>query len=652
MIRDVQRHSGSGQRKNRSNSMGPILVATGLFAIVMGTLFYMGRPANTVKPTDTSTNQNEVASKAAQEAKVVAQPAAAIARPKDKTDDAPVVAAAPAAKTPAVQNPAVERSEKVNAQLASGEFGPALETARQASNAAEQTQLLKQVAKAQMDAGDFEAAAAAIRRMPIPQDRSETSRENASRSSLAGGQANFGPLISLIQQETGTPDDWSSTGGEGGNVQQFQTGVLVDPAGLLTQLTREEQNGILKSLGVEARNAGLNEDMAAESSLRLVSLTRLEKEVAKRLAEGKPVLETMKHLAGLSEIQYIFVYPEEREIVIGGPAEGWKYNATGLPVGVNSGRPTLQLDDFVTVLRTFTAGGQGAFDCLIVPREAGLKEVKQFVESSQSKGPLNPGSVGNWVNQLQQKLGQQDIEVSGIPTDSRVARVIVEADYRMKLIGVGKMSAGSNIPSYFDLLKTTGQTSSQSIDALRWWMTLKCDSVQHSPNRDVFALQGTSVLCLSENELITNQGKRVHTGQSEATNSLFAANFTKHFADLTAKDPVFADLENIFDLSLVAALIEQERLADRIDWNLGVFSRNGFYRPTEYAPAETVISVVNHRVYNGKDIVVQVAGGVRGDVMSILKNAAAVQVDRLASMVSRGKAPQLPEGRWWWDAAK
>ena len=57
--------------------------------------------------------------------------------------------------------------------------------------------------------------------------------------------------------------------------------------------------------------ADLNEDMARESSLRLVSLTRLETEVAKRIAEGQPVIQTMKHLAGLSQIQFVFVYPEE-----------------------------------------------------------------------------------------------------------------------------------------------------------------------------------------------------------------------------------------------------------------------------------------------------------------------------------------------------
>lgn len=542
--------------------------------------------------------------------------------------------------------------QKIDAQLAAGEFGPALDAVQQEPIPAAKSALLGQIAAAQVDAGEFAAAAGSIRRMPLPEARGRAANERTSRQSLSGGaQADFGPLLNLIQMETSGP--WSDTAGEGGTIVPFETGVRVDAQGLLSRMTREEQKNRLRSLGVQARKADLNTDMAKSSSLRLVSLTRLEKEVAKRIAEGKPVLETMKHFAGISKIQYVFVYPEESEIIIGGPAEGWKYNENGQPVGVESGRPTLQLDDFVTVLRTFAPGGSGLFQCLIVPREEGLKNIKEFVERSQAKGALNASSVNGWVAQLQKQLGLQDIQVNGVAANSRVARVIVEADYRMKLIGIGRLDGGSNIPDYFELMKATGQTSSQSINALRWWMSPKCDAVLHSPDRNVFEIQGASVLCQSENELITDTGKRVQTGKSEATNRLFAENFTKHYADLAERDLVFADLENVFDLSLVAALVEHERLAERAQWDLGVFARSGEYRPATFAPAETVMSVVNHRVFNGKEIVVQVAGGVRADLVALLKDSSIVkEVGRLASMASRGKAGQLPEGRWWWDAAR
>ena len=42
--------------------------------------------------------------------------------------------------------------------------------------------------------------------------------------------------------------------------------------------------------------------------------------------------------------------------------------------------------------------------------------------------------------------------------------------------------------------------------------------------------------------------------QSEPLNAEFAHRFTTHFAALAKKYPVYADLQNIFDLALVASL--------------------------------------------------------------------------------------------------
>jgi hypothetical protein len=62
-------------------------------------------------------------------------------------------------------------------------------------------------------------------------------------------------------------------------------------------------------------------------------------------------------------------------------------------------------------------------------------------------------------------------------------------------------------------------------------------------------------------------------------------------------------------------------------------------------------SVVNHKVYNGRDIVVQVAGGVRGDLLAVV-NDPAVAKESQELVRLNAAAPQLPAGRWWWDAAK
>lgn len=640
----------------RGSGTIPVFLGIALFAGVVGVLYFATPRHNPGPSAIVDQSLVEASSRATQEpgaAEEVATPDVAA-----KADSFVETAASSAndvpqesqTESPAV-DPSVERLNRLKAQLAAGEFGPALERAQSAQDVGERTMLLKMLADAQMKFGEFEAAHAAIRRMPLPDERIEAQGQRASKRSLAGGQADFGPLIDLIQNETTGP--WMEIDGEGGTITEFESGVRVDPNGLLMKLTRQEQDNRLKSLGVKARVADLNEDMARQSPLRLVSLTRLEAEISKRVADGLPVVETMKNLAGLSKIEYVFVYPEEGELVIAGPAEGWRYNENGIPVGADNGRPTLQLDDLVTVLRTFSPDGNGFFSCLIVPRQEGLKKVQQYVARSNNAGPLRPGSLRSFAAQLQRLLGLQDIEIYGVPADSRVARVIAEADYRMKLIGIGKLDGGSDIPSFFELLPVTRETASQDVNALRWWLTMKYDAVLHSPDHNVFALQGSSVLCQSEDERITAEGERIHTGKAGVTNRLFAEKFTHHYEQLASRDLVFADLQNIFDLSLVAALINHERLDERIGWNHGSFSTDGMYQTAEYEPPQTVMSVVNHRVYNGKDVVVQVAGGVRGDLLSVVRDSKVVQeAARLANFAEQRPVPSLPEGRWWWDAAE
>ncbi len=544
-------------------------------------------------------------------------------------------------------NAATELAEIVNSHLTAGEYGSAVTLAMTAPTAEERSSLLKQVADAQQAAGELDVAAGTIRRIPRGEDRPKV---QLNQSSLAGGQANFGMLMMLIQQNTS--GKWQNLDGEGGGMMPFQTGVRVSPNGLLQRLTNEEQAGALSTRGVRARMAALNEDVARKSQLRMVSLTRLERAVAARIDAGLPVPETMAQLAGLSQVKYVFVYPEANEIVLAGPASGWQYNKQGQSVSLNDGRPTLQLDDLVTVLRTF-ARGAADFGCSINTREEGIKALKDYAEKSMAKGSLtSTNATRSWVNQLQRKLGRQDVVVWGVPSDSRVARVIVEADYRMKLIGIDRLDAGKEIPSYFDLLPLTNPKNPPSLDALRWWLTMQFDGVLHSADKNSFEIQGSSVLCQSENQLLTAEGKHVPTGQSEATNRLFAQNFTTHYAKLAAKDLVFADTQNIFDLALCSALIKHENLDDKAGWDMGVFAPEGAYATACYPVPKEIDSVVNHRVYRGTDVVVQVAGGVAANVMSVAKdpklNRAAPE---LQSVGDEAKAPELPVGRWWWDSS-
>lgn len=541
-----------------------------------------------------------------------------------------------------------EARRKIEKQVAFGEFGAAIDAAREVADPAERANLLGMIAKAQLDAGDASAARGTTRQMDQSQ-RPQAAGQQARQQALSGGvMADFQSLMTLIETETSGP--WQQRDGEGGTQTEYQNGVAVSPNGLLAALKKEEHTGRLKALGVVARKADLNAEVAQQSDLRFVSLTQLEREASKRLTEGRPIVETMKNLAGITQLKYVVVDPKSRDVLIGGPSEAWKYDSNGNPVGVKSGRPTLQLDDLVTVLRTFSNDGSQNFGCSFNPRPEGLQQLQAFVEKSNARGPLDSGAVKGWVNQLQSKLGPQDIELWGVPRDSRVARVVTEADYRLKMIGIGKLEGGPHVPSIFELLTVEEQKSSK-LDALRWWLTMKYDAILHSPDHNVFEIQGPSVQCLSENQYLTEKGERVGTGKADATNRTFAANFTQHYAELAQRDIAFADLQNVFDLALVAALLKNEGIANRIGWEAGSFAPHGMYEPAVYAAPREVESVANHRVYRGKDIVVQVAGGVRGDLMSVVRDRDVMKSSTtLKDMTAHAAPSNQPQGRWWWDA--
>src|SRR5262249_51802407 len=156
---------------------------------------------------------------------------------------------------------------------------------------------------------------------------------------------------------------------------------------------------------------------------------------------------------------------------------------------------------------------------------------------------------------------------------------------------------------------------------------------------------------LSENEMLTNLGQQVHSGKSEPLNQEFAGRFTKHFADLAAKYPVYADLQNIFDLALVSSLVVSEKLADRSGWHLTCFRDPDQYHVTLGPAPQSVESVINHRVVNQKYVIVGVSGGVRVEPWSLAK-AESLKTDeygKLKAERAHDAADNLPPEAWWWD---
>ncbi len=248
-------------------------------------------------------------------------------------------------------------------------------------------------------------------------------------------------------------------------------------------------------------------------------------------------------------------------------------------------------------------------------------------------------------------MGRQTISVDGIDPRTRVAGVLVEADYRMKLVGMGLEDGTVDVPSYLSLIQVPRGEAPPPLDVLRWWFTLKYDAVHATDKHDAFEIRGPGVQVLSENELLTALGQQVHTGKSEPLNQEFAQRFSTHFASLAQKYPVYADLQNIFDLALVSALIQSEQLADSVDWHMTCFLDPQQYQPALGPVPQSVDTVINHRVINQKHIVVGVSGGVHVEPWTFVRGSsiATDNYGKLSAERTGAAAKELPLEAWWWD---
>ncbi len=545
--------------------------------------------------------------------------------------------------------------ELLQAQLTAGEFAPAVAAARELPEGAARDARFAQIAQGQAQVGARSAALTSAGAMQDDRARAAALAEMATSlrqppRALGGGQqADFASLIDLITT-TIAPTTWDDVGGPG-SVAEFRTGVYVDAEGVLNRNIRREQPGSqLDQMHRDMARQSEDRDARRASPLRMVSLTRLERAVHLLAAQGRRPSDEMQTLAGLERIQYIMVYPDTGDLVVAGPADRWEAGPEGRIVAAISRRPVVRLDDLIVVLRHLQSGRAPIFGCSITPSDENLQRTKAFLEQSSQK-PLKPGQRDAWLAELRAKLGQQIIDVDGIDPRTRAAQILVEADYHMKLVGMGIEKGSAGVTSYLDSIQVPKGQAPPPLDVLRWWFTMNYDAVRASSDRQAFEIRGTGVQVLSENEMLSAQGKRVHTGASQPLNQAFAQSFTDHFAALAEKYPVHAELQNIFDLALVAAIVKKENLADQVNWHMTCFGDPDVYTvPLGPAP-RTVETVINHRVVNKVHILAGVSGGVHADPWKFVATRAVKADDsgKLKTSRSSARPGTLPVERWWWD---
>ena len=416
-------------------------------------------------------------------------------------------------------------------------------------------------------------------------------------------------------------------------------GVVVDADGVLRAIDSKTHAEALKRMreGMDDVSPALD----GKVKLRKISLRKLQAANSESISKGANLPDEIRYLAGIQRIQYIFVYPEANDIVIAGPGEGWKVSDRGEVVGKTTGKPVIRLDDLLVAMRYVHAARTDGISCSIDPTEKGSQQLQRLLNAQKAK-PSQRRNLRALETAMKQAFGPQQVKITGVPTSSHFARVLLAADYRMKRYGMNLERAPvAGLPSYVQMM-SRGSGSSPNP---RWWMACNYDAVARSKDGMAWEIRNPGVKVMTEDEFVDAEGKVTGTGKSSPLAKQWADKFTEKYAELSTKDPVFADLQNIMDLCVMAAIIENNDLLSMAGLDLELINTDKGTLAIEANNVPRSISPHCSFLRTKKGLVVTASGGVQVESWQVANNTQmAPEMDLKRESLGAG-----PKNAWWWN---
>lgn len=425
-------------------------------------------------------------------------------------------------------------------------------------------------------------------------------------------------------------------GGVGG--RRSVGGVIIDGAGVVRNANLDEKRELAQWLRQEV--AGVEGDLAAATDLRMVSLKGLQQAIIDADAGGQRIPTEAEFLAGLQRIDYVIVDSEKNDIVIAGPAEPWTVREDGAVVGQVSGHATMRLADLATAMRGVRQAANEGISCSIEPTPEGRRELQQLMRRIKLRPGQNPAV---YESAMKEAFGPQMIHLTGVAMDSRYARTMVAADFEMKRVAMGLTHSGvAGLPSYLAMGRNSAHAANQNP---RWWMACDYEDLARNEDGTVWKLAGKRIKTMTEQDLINEDGSAKAAGATDKVAQAWADKMNENLDALSAQMPVFGELQNVMDATVVATLIVQERLAAKANLDLSVLNASG--GPVSLASYDVPRSVDPQCSFikGRKGWVVTASGGVDINAFEVVRNQTVA-----SDIGSVGeKALADTNGLWWWD---
>lgn len=421
-----------------------------------------------------------------------------------------------------------------------------------------------------------------------------------------------------------------------GGFNRVVGGVMVDAEGVVRGEQTKLADTDLKKIreGLKVADA----DVAQDTSLRLISLRGLEAAVTKAFDAGEPLSADVQYMAGLQRLEYVILSPETNDIILAGPGEGWTTNDDGTVVGKKSGMPVLHLQDFMVAMRSVDAARQGSgVSVSIDPTKEGTQRV-QAIYDRIARERITHVSV-EMQREIEKASGQQTVSLTGVPRDSHFSRVLLTADYKMKRIAMGlDKSPIRQLPSMMSIIARKRVNLKRAMP--RMWIECNYEPVAKSADNNIWKIAGSGVAVQTEDQIADALGQLKGTGKKLKVAEDWAKSMTKHYEKLSAEVPVFRDLRNVMDMSVIAAIVRNEHLLSKVGLELSMI---GGKLPT---PTYAVPESIPAQCSVADSYAVQVSGGVLVDSWGAAQNT--VVDEKLTEVAAVAKVATAD--RWWWNA--
>ena len=402
-------------------------------------------------------------------------------------------------------------------------------------------------------------------------------------------------------------------------------GVKVDAKGIVRLTARVDSKRLQAVRAQLARD--VSRDVKRRSSLRRISLRRLNETLRRLKKAGKPIGDELRFLAGMQRIRYVFVYPDRKDIVLVGYAEGWKLDDRGEIVGATTGRPPLQLDDLVVALRTAKSTKVATISCSIDPTPGGVKRLRGLLSRRGLR--VTPATL----RAMERAMGPQKVTIEGVSPTTHFAHVLLAADVRMKRLAMGlEPSPVDGLPDYLKMIRSpSGSAPRDSMP--RWWLAPQYESLRKGERGLAWEIRGRSVRAETE--------KNAH-----ALAKKWAGLMTERYDKLSKSIPVFAKLQNCMDLAVIAAIVTDYQLPKVAGVELDMLMDE---KKSQVAKLPVPTKLASHAsaVRRGREWIISVSGGVEMNPWKTLDKPEGWRDAKPYAKVTATKTR-----RWWWDPAK